>query len=81
MRQYVLTDAELFDISLLNTITNYCFSAASGTLLFVVGLATSAIIEGKLTEKGIALLQLGIPVGLVLVIVFVTRLVWSISRD
>ena len=70
MRQFVVAEAELDQISLLNTATNWLFSAASGAFLFALGLAVNGIIEGNLTEKGMALLQFGIPSGVLLSIIF-----------
>ncbi len=59
MKEYVLTDAELDEISLLNTLASVCFSIASAAILFAVGLLSSAVIQGTLSERAIGFVQMG----------------------
>lgn len=80
MRQYVVTEAELNDISLLNTVVNWCFSAATGSLLFAVGLVVNACFQGTLTEKGIALLYFGAPAGGILALFFAIMGVLALQK-
>lgn len=70
MKEYVLTEAELETISLLNTLSSGFFSAASGAFLFTIGLYSSAAMQGTLSEKAFALLQFGGVTGSLLAIVF-----------
>lgn len=70
MRQFVVTEAELDQISLLNTLTSAFFSMASGSFLFAIGLWTSATMQGTISEKGTVLLQFGGIAGAVLALLF-----------
>lgn len=77
MKEFVLTEAELDDISLLNTLASGFFAAASGAFLFAVGLYTSAIMQGTLSEKATALLQFGGVTGLILAVACVGVGSWA----
>ncbi len=77
MKEFVLTEAELDDISLLNTLASGFFSAASGAFLFAVGLYTSAVMQDNLSEGANALLQFGGWVGLILTVICASAGIWA----
>ncbi len=80
MREFVVNEAELYQISLLHTLASGFFSAASASALFAIGLVTSAIIQGSLTEKGTVLLQLGVPFGGILTLAFAGAGWWATHK-
>lgn len=77
VKQVVVYETELDHIGMLNTLASSLFSAASAFFLFAVGLVTSWLIQGKLTDKGAALLQFGAPVGALLGIALLVLGVWT----
>lgn len=83
MRQYVLDEAELDSISLLNTAASWCFSAASGVFLFGVGVVVSVIIDGSLTEKGEVMVWVVVPAAFIFAsaLAIVGWLAWKKKRS
>jgi hypothetical protein len=77
MRELLIYEQELDHVGLLNSLASGFFSAASGCFLFVIGLVTNAVMQDKLSEKGVALLQFGIPLGIVLGVGFTMAGGWS----
>jgi mannose/fructose/N-acetylgalactosamine-specific phosphotransferase system component IIC len=63
MREYVVTEAELDQISLLNTMASAFFSAASAAASFAVSLFASATVQGSLTEGATVFVHTGEIVG------------------
>ncbi len=59
LKDFVLTEAELSQIGLLNTLSSWFFSVASGAFLYALGLYTSAEIQGVLSERANAFAQYG----------------------
>jgi hypothetical protein len=80
MREFVLNESELHQISLMNSLASAFFSASSASFLFAVGLGTSALIQGSLTEKGIVLLWLGLPIGFLLSLGFALAGFWATKQ-
>ncbi len=66
MKEYVITEAELDEISLLNTLASVCFSLGSAAILFAVGLLSSAVIQGTLSERANGFVQMGEWVGFII---------------
>lgn len=77
MRELLIYEQELDHVGLLNSLASGFFSAASGCILFVIGLVTNAAMQDKLSEKGVALLQFGIPLGIVLGFAFTGAGLWA----
>ncbi len=77
MRELLVYDHELEDVGMLSTLATGFFSAASGCLFFVIGLITTALMQDKLGDKAIATLQLGIPVGIILMLAFTSAGIWA----
>ncbi len=80
MKEYVVTEAELDQISLLNTLSSWFFSAASAAASFAVSLYAGATIQGTLSEGATVFVQTGEIVGGVLAAVFTGVGIWSLRK-
>ena len=77
IRVLLIYEQELDQVGLLNSLASWLFSAASGCFLFVGGLRTNAAMQDKLSQKGVALLQFGVPARVVIGIGFSLAGVWA----
>ena len=80
MKEYVLAEAELDQISLLNTLASAFFSAASAAGLFAVGLYATATIQGNLSEGASVFVQFGEIVGGIFAGVFALVGLWALRK-
>ncbi len=63
MRQLNIFEEELDHVSLLNSLSAWCFSAASGSALFAIGLLTNAAMQENVSQRAWGVLFVGVPIG------------------
>ena len=65
-RELTIYEIDLDDVSVLNTQSTVCFSVASASALFAVGLITTAVMQVQLTDNAWGMLWFGVPAGFIL---------------
>ena len=78
LKEILVYEPELDHVSLLNSLTAFFSSAASASLAFIVGLATTAAMQDPLSEKAKGMLWIGIPGGIILTAGFTVAAVWAL---
>jgi len=77
MKEFVLNEAELDKLSILNTLASTLFSFAAASFFFALGLLTSAIIQGTLTERASGFVLFGEWAGFLLSALFLAGGIWA----
>jgi len=77
MRELIVYEKELDDISLLNSLSAWCFTAASGSIFFVIGLIVDALMQSPISDMGKGAIWIAVPIGAVLGIGFIASGTWA----
>lgn len=79
MRELNIYEEELDHVSLLNSLSAWCFSAASGSALFAIGLITNASMQEDVSQRAWGVLFVGVPIGVLLSAGFLVAAFWALK--